>query len=227
MIASRMFLFAILFAVAALLASDVLDAQSRIAMDNEFVRVIDATEMPHVKSPRHRHQFNRVMVYLNGGDMEITFDDGHKDGQHWKPGDVAWSLSEGYHVSENVGSSPIHLLEIELKQPAPMVAPVRKPELDPLVNDPKHYSLLFENDQVRVFRSWREPGGVEPLHQHVGRGRVTIFLTDTDSKVQLEDGATSTLHANAGDARWSAGPVTHTSTNTGANRLEVVVVEVK
>lgn len=227
MIASTKLLLVAASCLAALLAPDVLAAQTQVVVNNDYVRVLDSNESPHVKGPRHRHEFNRVMVYLNDGNMEITYDDGHKDDQHWKPGDVAWSLAGGYHVSENVGSVPIHLIEIELKKPPPMVEPVRNPKLDPLVNDPKHYSLLFENDQVRVFRSWREPGGVESLHEHIGRGRLTVFLTDIDSIVRSAVGSTSTLHANAGDARWTDGPVTHTSTNAGANRLEVVVVEVK
>ncbi len=214
--------FAFLVICTACLAAD-----SPVKIDNDAVRIIKATELPHSKTPLHRHVFNRVMIYLDAGDITINYEDGRKDEEHWKAGDVAWSPAGGMHTSENVGETPIRLVEIELKKPGPAVPPVRKPELDPLAIDPAHYVLLFENDQVRVFRSWREPGAAEPLHEHTGVGRATVLLTDLDAIVKLPDGSTSTQHGSAGDVFWSDGPVTHSSTNAGANRLEVVVVEVK
>ena len=224
---AKRFLLCVAFACSLLFVSSSRPADSPYVVDNQLVRVISATDMPHAKGARHHHEFNRVMIYLDGGDLEITYDDGHKDEQHWKAGDVAWSLAGPYHTSENVGPRPVHIIEIELKEPGPVVSPVRKTELDPIAIDPEHNTLLLENDQVRVIKSWREPGGAEKMHQHVGRGRVTVFLTDADTNVKLADGTTNALHAKAGDVRWSDGPVTHTSRNTGSSRLEVVVVEVK
>jgi hypothetical protein len=202
-------------------------ADDAVKIDNDVVRIIKATELPHNKGPLHRHAMNRVMVYLDAGDITINHEDGRVEEQHWKAGDVAWSLADGMHTSENVGVGPIRLVEIELKKPAPATPPVRKPELDPLAIDSAHYTLFFENDQVRVFRSWREPGGAEPLHEHTGAGRATVLLTNLDSKVKLANGSTIDQHGMAGDVTWSDGAVVHTSTNVGANRLEVIVVEVK
>jgi len=85
--------------------------------------------------------------------------------------------------------------------------------------------LLFENAQVRVFRSVREAGGTEMMHEHAGVGRVGVFLTDLNATVKLADGSTSTVHEKAGDVSWS-GPVTHATTNLGPNKLEMIVVEV-
>jgi len=50
----------------------------------------------------------------------------------------------GRHSSGNVRCGPMWIIEIELKKPAPAVAPVRKPELDPLRLDPRHNILLLE-----------------------------------------------------------------------------------
>lgn len=202
-------------------------ADNPIKVDNDLVRIINAVDMPHAPGARHRHEFNRVMVYLDGGNMTLTYDDGHKDEQHWKAGDVAWSPADGYHVSENVGSSPMHIVEIELKKPGPTAPPQRKPELDPVATDSKHNILLFENDQVRVFRSWRDPGDSETLHEHVGRGRAAVFLTDIDTRIKSADGGTDELHDRSGGIHWSDGSVKHFSTNIGKNKFEVIVVEVK
>ena len=195
-------------------------------IDNDVVRILKVVDTPHQKSALHRHEFNRVMIYLDAGVMEIIDEDGHKEKQHWKAGQAAWSPAGGRHTSENVGSSPLRIVEIELKKPAPAAPPVRKRELDPLAIDPKHNHLEFENSQVRVFRSWREPGAAELMHEHVGAGRATVLLTDLDGTVKLADGATSELRGSAGDVFWS-GPVTHATTNRGSKKSEVIVVEVK
>jgi quercetin dioxygenase-like cupin family protein len=201
-------------------------ADDRVKIDNDVVRILKVVDTPHQKSALHRHEFNRVMIYLDNGEMEIVYEDGHKEKQHWKAGQAAWSAAGARHTSENVGSSPLRIVEIELKKPAPVAPPVRKRELDPLAIDPKHNRLLFENAQVRVFRSWREPGAAEPMHEHVGAGRATVLLTGLDGSVKLADGTTSELRGSAGDVFWS-GPVTHSTTNRGSKKSEVIVIEVK
>ena len=201
-------------------------ADDRVKIDNDVVRILKVVDTPHQKSALHRHEYNRVMVYLDAGNMQIIYEDGHKEKQHWKAGQVAWSQAGGRHTSENVGSAPLRIVEIELKKPAPAASPVRKRELDPLAIDPKHNHLEFENSQVRVFRSWREPGAAEPMHEHVGAGRATVLLTDLDASVKLADGTTSDLRGSTGDVFWS-GPVTHSTTNRGSKKSEVIVVEIK
>ncbi len=196
----------------------------RVKIENDSVRVLDVTDEVHHPSALHRHELNRVMIYLTGGDLNVRYQDGKTDKQHWKAGQVAWSPAGGMHISENVGTAPLHIIEVELKKAAP-AKPVRKSELDPVKIDPKHNVLLFENAQVRVFRSTREAGGTEMMHEHAGTGRVGVFLTDLDGTVKLADGSSSALHVKAGDVSWS-GPVTHATTNLGAGRLEMIVVEV-
>ena len=123
--------------------------------------------------------------------------------QHWKAGQVAWSPAGGLHISENVGAAPLHIIEVEIKKSASK-APKRNPKLDPVLIDPKHNILLFENAQVRVFRSVREAGGTEMMHEHAGTGRVGVFLTDLNGTVKLSDGTSSALHEKAGDVRGAA-----------------------
>jgi quercetin dioxygenase-like cupin family protein len=210
------FLFGLLLAFA---------ADDRVKIDNDSVRVLNVVDQPHNPSALHRHEVNRVMIYLSDGDLTVRYQDGHIDEQHWKAGQVAWSAAGELHTSENVGAKPLRIIEVELKKPAPAKAPVRKRELDPLAIDPSHNVLLFENSQVRVFRSLREAGGTETMHEHVGTGRVGVFLTGLNATVKLADGSSSSLHLAAGDVSWS-GPVTHATTNLGPNKLEMIVVEV-
>ncbi|HTS11054.1 MAG TPA: hypothetical protein VMH00_02955 [Candidatus Limnocylindrales bacterium] len=215
-----------LFCVLAACASPVA-AENYVKVDNKLVRIEETVEGPHPPAARHRHEFNRVMIYLDGGNMTLHYDDGHKDEQHWKPGDVAWSPADGYHRSENVGPSTMHIFEVHLKNPGRATLLARDPKMDPLVTDAKHNVLIFENDQVRVFRSWREPGATETMHSHVGKGRAAVFLTDVDVSIKEGDGSTSELHGKAGDVHWSDGGVTHAATNLGKSKFEMIVVEVK
>jgi quercetin dioxygenase-like cupin family protein len=222
----RMLFTALLGCAAFMGCTGLLAADNPVKVDNAEVRILDVLDIPHQKSPMHQHDVNRVIIYINGGDLTLTTEGGHVDAQHWKAGQVTWSPATGRHTGENVGSTPMRMIEIELKKPAPAVAPVRKPELDPVALDPQHNVLLFENDQVRVFRSWREPGGSEPMHEHVGAGRAAVLLTDIDASVKLADGTTNEMRGSAGDVFWS-GPVTHAPTNVGPAKYEMVVVEVK
>lgn len=214
-------LLGILLGCAFLLAAD-----DRVKVDNEIVRILNVVDKPHNKSALHQHDVNRVMVYLDDGEMELTYEDGRKDKQHWKAGQVAWSPAGGRHTSENVGPGPLRIIELELKKPGPATPPVRKRELDPLIIDPKHNTLLLENGQVRVFRSSREPGGTEPMHEHVGAGRAAVLLTDLNASVKFADGTTTGQRGVAGDVLWS-GPVTHSTTNLAPKQSVAVVIEVK
>jgi mannose-6-phosphate isomerase-like protein (cupin superfamily) len=199
-------------------------ADDHVKIDNDAVRVLNAVDQPHKPTALHRHAVNRVMIYLSAGEQTIRYQDGKVDEHHWKAGDVAWSPAGGLHISENVGEQPLHIIEVELKK-APSHAPARDPKLDPVKIDPAHNILLFENAQVRVFRSLREAGGTEMMHEHAGTGRVGVFLTDLNATVKLKDGSTTPLHVKAGDVSWS-GPVTHATTNLGPNNLEMIVIEV-
>ena len=195
-------------------------------LDNEFVHVIDATQQPHVVGPMHSHPYNRVLVYLDAADIVVTHEGGVKENQHWKAGDAVWAPISDRHTSENVGDHPVHVIEVELKKAAPSKPAVRNAALDPVAIDPTHNILLFENPQVRVFRSWREGGATEKMHEHSGSGRLSVLLTDIEAQVKTASGTTSPVHALRGGTLWS-GPVRHATTNTSTNRFEMVVIEVK
>lgn len=198
-------------------------AQSTVTIDNDAVRVISVNYQPHDKSALHAHAGNRVVVYLDAGHLTVTFEDGHKEDLRVKAGDALWTPVGPKHMTENAASTPIRFVEIELKKSG---APAPQLKLDPVKLDPKHNQLLFQNDQVRVFRSWREPGGSEKMHEHAGQGRVAVMLTDVHAVVKQADGSTSPLDARAGDVTWS-GPTTHSAANTGARRYDMIIVEVR
>ena len=200
-----------------------LAADNPVKFDNDLVRILKVTVPPGKKSAMHTHEVNRVMIYLDAGAIDIGHKDGRVDHQRWKPEQVAWSPKGGLHTSDNVGGTTIRVVEIELKKPAP-VAVGRDARLDPVAIDPKHNILLLENDQVRVFRSWREAGMTEAMHEHTGAGRVVVLLTDIEAKVS--PGGTE-MKDQAGEVHWTAGATKHAGTNVGKKRFDMILVEVK
>ncbi len=60
----------------------------------------------------HQHAVNRVMIYLQAGTQEFTYDDGKpKSVLHFKAGEVKWSPAGGLHSPELVTAEPAHLVE--------------------------------------------------------------------------------------------------------------------
>ena len=95
---------------------------------------------------------------------------------------------------------------------------------DPVKVDPKHYTVTFENDEVRVLRVHYAPGEKSVMHVHPDS--VAVFLTDQTAQFTYPDGKTEEVPGKKGDAKFiPAGP--HLPENIGKGPLDVVLVELK
>jgi quercetin dioxygenase-like cupin family protein len=215
---------AILAATAAVLSGQTQPANPAV-IENEHVRVLKASDAPHYKGALHEHAMNRVMVYLTSGHMVLRYENGKTDDQNVKAGEVRWSPAGGKHVSENVGDAAVEIVEIELKSKPGGESKPLAAALDPVKVEPSIYTLLFENDQVRVVRAKLAPHGKVKQHEHT-LNRVQVFLTDFSSKVTAADGAVSQIARKAGDVAFSP-PAKHEEENLLATPGEVVLVELK
>jgi quercetin dioxygenase-like cupin family protein len=197
---------------------------SQTPIENDQVKVIQVTDQPNVKTAPHEHKLNRVMIYLTAGRQEITPQGGQKTVMDLKTGEVKWSPASGMHVSEVTGSTPVKIVELEIKKEGDPAKAV-KTALDPLKVDPKDYKLEFENSQVRVIRVKFPPHHAVPLHEHM-LNRVVVYITDQDGKMTAPDGKVDTAQHKAGEASWG-GPVKHQEENLSDKPFEAVVVEFK
>src|SRR4051812_2665996 len=199
-------------------------APDSIKLDNDFVRVLFLTDQPGTKTPLHRHESNRVMIYLDPMEIVLRYQDGEVDHQHWRKGQVAWSPGGKLHTGENLMDRTARVVEVALKK-APSGKPFRAAGGDPLKVNSKNVKVEFENDYVRVLRCKYQPNIREPLHEHRSEGRVTIALEDVELKVTTEGAADRTVTLAAGEPSWSARPVIHAAQ---ANRaVELIVIELK
>jgi quercetin dioxygenase-like cupin family protein len=70
---------------------------------------------------------------------------------------------------------------------------------DPVKVDPKHYTVEFENDRVRVVRIKYKAGEKSVVHSHPES--VAVFLTDAHAKFTYPDGKSEDIKAKGvGDA---------------------------
>ena len=90
--------------------------------------------------------------------------------------------------------------------------------------DPKHYSVISENDRVRILKVHYGPHEKSVMHSHPAT--VAVFLTDSKGVFTFPDGKKQEFTTKAGDAQYSAA-ATHLPENTGDTPLDVIVVELK
>lgn len=186
-------------------------AATATKLDTPQARVFVATLQPHTPSRAvNGHATNRVLVYLDNGVMTREEAGGTKQTIEFKRGDVRWRPASGAYVAENTSTGPIRILEIDLK--GPPQGKVVFPKLDPPVVDAKHYSVMLDNEFVRVLRVHYGPGEDGALHEHL-LNRVVVYLNDQPN-------------AKADDVRM-AGPATHTEKNASDRAAERIAIEIK
>jgi quercetin dioxygenase-like cupin family protein len=122
----------------------------------------------------HEHPTGRIQIYLGAGEMAYTTAASKVEKVACKAGEVRWSPPGVRHISENISDHPFQLVEIGLKN---RPRPSTPSDLDPLKTDPKHYTLEFENDQVRVLRVRFAAHEKGARHEHQ-LNHIVVYLTD-------------------------------------------------
>jgi quercetin dioxygenase-like cupin family protein len=104
-------------------------------------------------------------------------------------------------------------------------------ELDVLQAAPRHHTLLFENESVRVLETTVRAGELVPLHTH--RWPSVLYILSSSHFVR-RDGKGSTLADSRttgepaeGRTLWSDPLPPHTLENVGESELRVISVELK
>lgn len=95
---------------------------------------------------------------------------------------------------------------------------------DAVTADAKHYTVEYEDDQVRVLRVVYGPNEKSVMHEHPAS--VGVYLTDGHIRITFADGRTGEPHVKAGQAMWHpAGK--HLIENLGTTPFELVLTELK
>jgi quercetin dioxygenase-like cupin family protein len=90
--------------------------------------------------------------------------------------------------------------------------------------DPKHYTVVSENDQVRILKVHYGPHEKSVMHSHPAS--VAVFLTDSKATFTYPDGKKETQEWEAGGTMYE-GAVTHLPENITDKPMELILVELK
>jgi quercetin dioxygenase-like cupin family protein len=96
---------------------------------------------------------------------------------------------------------------------------------DAVTADPKHYTVEFENDTIRVVRIKYGPGEASSMHSH--DASCAIFLADGEMSMELPDGSSSIVPANATGVVNCTDAEVHLPANVGNTAVELILVEMK
>ena len=160
----------------------------------------------------HNHPLNRVMVYIHTGGEKLTYLDGSVEDLKWEAGTVRWSPADGYHYSElppeldpRVWKTPAFttpmIVDIGIKKPG-YPGKVAGTALDPLRVDPKDFTLVFENSQVRVLRLKLGPRQSVPMHEYT-LNHLVVYITDQNVRETSPEGKAEVTRHQDGGASWS------------------------
>ena len=114
----RAALLGLALGAAALLAQDaalVSPKVVKVKLDNDRVRVLEVVSKPGDKEAMHSHPA-AVLYVVSGGTLRVSFPDGTKRDIEFKAGDTMFRAPVT-HTAENVGTTAVHQIIVELKKP--------------------------------------------------------------------------------------------------------------
>jgi quercetin dioxygenase-like cupin family protein len=95
---------------------------------------------------------------------------------------------------------------------------------DPVKVDPKHYTVVFENNAVRVLHVQYAMGERSVMHSHPDS--VAVFMEDQKAKMTHPDGKSEEMSGKKGEAIFTPAGA-HLPENIGTGPLDVILVELK
>jgi len=183
---------------------------SDVKIESPQARVRVVTRQSHQPITGYDRSLNRVLVYIDSGQMIDTPAGGKPRKIDFKAGDVRWNPAQDMHTSESISDHPIRIVEVELKNTSPAAASFSA--IDPLKADPKHYSLVLENNQVRVLRVRFGPNEHGEMHEHT-LNHIVVYLNDQ-------------ARGKTGEVRLDE-PMKHTEQNPLDHAVERIAIDLK
>ena len=87
----------------------------RILLENARVRVREVTFPPKQTAAMHTHALAHVGVVIQGGTLSFRYPDGRTETEMLSSGGVGYRDANVTHEPTNVGTTPVRVIEVELK----------------------------------------------------------------------------------------------------------------
>lgn len=206
----------------------------KVEFENDRVRILRTRCGAHERLEMHSHPAN-AEVQITDGLVRIFTPDGKWRDQLGKAGEFFW-LETTKHAVENVGSEPLELVEIEMKNVTGKSILVTAPSHGettlsnqpvPVEREP-HHRREFQNSYVRVLDVLLAPGEVTLFHTH-SHDSISVQLTPATVQEQLFGKERQpALKLTPGEIRYADGgktPYTHRVQNVGSTPFHVIDIE--
>jgi len=189
----------------------------KVILQNDMVRVLEATVPLHSKEPPHTHPWPSVFFEQTSGRDEP-----------WKTVNIRWSAggpSKGYESADR----DRHNLLVEVKnsdcQPA---ASAELPDTDAVkIHDP-NMTIAVENVYVRVLSVKIPPGGREPWHTHTWPAVIVYFGLPASQRFTKDGKATPRAEFKELQVTYDPnGQPLHSIENLGKTVYQAYRVELK
>ena len=189
----------------------------KVILENDMVRVLEATVPLHSKEPPHTHPWPSVF-----------FEQTSPKDEPWKTVNIRWSQggpSKGFESSDR----DRHNLLVEIKdvdcQPA-TAAPL--PATDAVsIHDP-NMTVVLENDYVRVLSARIAPGEKETWHTHTWPAVVVYFGLPPSERFTKDGKSTKRAELKELQVTYDAnGQAMHSIENLGKVPYQAYRVELK
>lgn len=121
--------------------------------------------------------------------------------------------------------SNLYVALLFLALPASSGAQQKPQHVDALIASPDIYTLLLENEHVRILEYMIEPGEREAWHTHPPKA---IYVASGGKlRITTEDGNSFVVDENTGDTAWMNAVGRHYGENIGSTPIRIVLFEVK
>jgi len=191
------------------------EAKHHLVFSNQWARVYDVIVPAGDSTLYHVHPIDYTYVTLGDVSLKAQAQGADQTDLVLRDGEVRMTAAPITHRVLNRSAAPFHNLTIELMKPSgTALAPAGAG------------TVVLDNARVRVERIVLEPGQSTPQHEHRGPG-LDVAVSGGTVHVSNAGGGQDHLTFVPGSYRWNDSARTHTLTNLGTTRMELVEIEWK
>jgi len=104
-------------------------------------------------------------------------------------------------------------------------AQLKMNHIDPIAVSPDKYTVLLENEHVRVVEYLVQPGEKDTWHTHPPK--VSYVVSGGSLRITLEGGDSFVIEEVSGSAAWMGALGRHFGENIGTTPVRIALVEIK
>lgn len=198
------------------------EPRHRLRFENQCVRVFDVLIPPRDTSLFHIHVHDGISVRLTDARIRDETLAGRSEDFTLKRGAVSFTYrpSPLTHRVSNIGSTPFRNIFVEILPSSGLSADPPSPAEVP------GYSMVLENERVRIFRLVLAPGQSTDGRTYALRG-VRVALAEGEILIKAGGQEDRTVKFEPGDSQWHEEGTKYSWRNVGSMVFEAVEIELK